>query len=165
MIATARPRVFFFASAIFTFSASLMMLLGCDSSKPDSKVIVPVKGRVLLDGEPLAGARVTFIPISPIDSAQGDPQPMSYGITDAEGSYSLQQADGTEGAVKGQHTVMISKPIDRSSAPASVDSRPNAVPDFYRQHGYLKRHVMPLAGSQQMDFKLSSVDPLLKGLK
>lgn len=141
-----------------------MLGLGCDSQQTDSTAIVAVRGQVLLDDVPLEGARVTFIPILPLEAALLDIQAMSYGITDADGNYTLQQADGTNGAIKGEHTVMISKPIDTENDPLSLDSAADKVPEFYRQHGYLKRHVMPLAGGQKMDFKLSTIDPLLKNL-
>ena len=147
------------------------MACGCDSSLSnlsdtiDKSNIVAVYGRVLLDDAPLSGARVTFIPISPIDESPRDIQPMSYGITDAEGNYKLRQADGTAGAVKGQHTVLISKPLESDNARGSLDLSANAVPEFYRQHGYLKQHVMPFPGGQKIDFKLSTIDPLLKGAR
>ncbi len=163
MIGTQRSRTFFFATAVLLLSASLMLGLGCDSQQTNSSAIVQVRGRVLLDDVPLAGARVTFIPIVPLDASLLDIKAMSYGITDADGNYTLQQADGTAGAIKGQHTVTISKPID-SDEPLSPGSAADKVPEFYRQHGYLKRHVMPLAGGQKMDFKLSTIDPLLKNL-
>ena len=164
MIGTQRSRTFFFATAVLLLSASLMLGLGCDSQQTNSSAIVQVRGRVLLDDVPLAGARVTFIPIVPLDASLLDIKAMSYGITDADGNYTLQQADGTAGAIKGQHTVTISKPIDTENDPLSLDSAADKVPEFYRQHGYLKRHVMPLAGGQKMDFKLSTIDPLLKNL-
>ena len=165
MIGTRRPQPFFFESAVLLFVVSLMLVAGCDSRAPVSSLIVKVQGTVLLDDVPLSGARVTFIPISPLDSSQGDLKPMSYGTTDDDGKYSLRQADGTVGAVKGQHTVVISKPIDAGNGQLAFDSSRDAVPSFYREHGYLKRHVMPLSGGQQLDFMLSTIDPLLKNQK
>jgi len=142
-----------------------MLFSGCGTEQSDSTSTIIVKGRVLLDDVPLAGARVTFIPIAPTDSSLVDMPPMAYGVTDAEGKYTLQQADGTDGVAKGQHTVIISKPIKQDEdRDEELELITNAVPDFYRQHGYLKRHVMPMSGGQQMDFKLSTIDPLLKNI-
>ena len=162
MIGIQRPRIVFFASVIFLLSATLTLFFGCDSNVSESIDTVAVRGQVLLDELPLSGARVTFIPISATDSSPRNIKPMSYGVTDAEGNYKLQQADGTFGAAKGQHMVMISKPLDSDEAQFTIDSKANAVPEFYRQYGYLQRHVMPLAGGQKIDFKLSTIDPLLK---
>lgn len=156
-----QPRLLFFASAVLLVAASQVLVLGCDSSQRDSTTVA-VHGQVLLDGVPLAGARVTLIPISEIDDPSFDIKPMSYGVTDSEGNFNLQQADGTLGAAKGQHAVMISKPIDLDNAQFSLEAKANAVPEFYRRYGYLKRHVMSLSGSQRLNFKLSSIDPLLK---
>ena len=140
--------------------------IGCDPDWPGPRKTVSVHGKVLLDDVPLANARVTFIPIAPIDSQLEELSPMSYGLTDINGKYALAQADGTEGTATGLHTVLISKPIKQSfeleDGQLKADSVNDAVPEFYRQHGYLKRHVMPLPGSHQMDFELSTVDPLLK---
>lgn len=164
MNGTQRPRIFFFAPVLILTFAYFVPIPGCDSKQAVLTGTVAVRGRVLLDDVPLAGARVTFIPIAPIDSSLADITPMSYGVTDAEGKYTLQQADGTDGVTKGQHTVMISKPISErdQNRDGGLEPVTDAVPDFYREHGYLKRHVMPMAGGQQMDFKLSTIDPLLK---
>jgi len=166
LIGTQHPRVISFALVIILLaSGGLMLFSGCGNKQPESTSTIIVRGRVLLDDVPLAGARVTFIPIQPIDSSVVDMTPMSYGVTDAEGKYTLQQADGTDGVTQGQHTVIISKPIKQDeNRDEQLELITNAVPDFYRQHGYLKRHVMPMPGGQQMDFKLSTIDPLLKNI-
>lgn len=144
------------------------LLVGCDPDWPGPTKTANVKGSVTLDGRPLGDAQVTFIPIAPMDGSLETMAPMSYGTTDVHGQYSLQQADGKAGAVTGQHTVIISKPLSGQANDwgdilmGEAEPTNDAVPDFYRQHGYLKRHVMPLPGSHQMDFDLSSIDPLLK---
>ncbi len=147
--------------AVQLTAVALTLLSGCDPDWPGANKTVIVQGKVMLDGIPLANAQVTFFPIAPIDAPLDDLKPMSYGVTNINGKYSLRQADGSLGATTGQHTVIISKPLGDPSKqdwPADVN---DAVPDFYRHHGYLKRHVMPLPGSHQMDFMLSTVDPLL----
>ena len=165
MINSQHQRVFFFAPVLMFAFAYFVPIPGCGSKQTTLTPTIAVRGRILLDDVPLAGARVTFIPIAPIGSSLVDMTPMSYGVTDAEGKYALQQADGTVGVTKGQHTVIISKPIkqdkDRKNGLEPVT---DAVPDFYRQHGYLKRHVMPMPGGQQIDFRLSTIDPLLKNI-
>lgn len=162
MISTQCVQTKFLFAALLLVLASLISAIGCDSSQSNSTKTIAVRGQVLLDNEPLSGARVTFVPISAIDDLPLDIQPMSYGVTDADGNFTLRQADGTEGAGEGQHVVMISKPLDAKAGQLSLDSTANAVPEFYQQYGYLKRHVMPMAGGQPVNFKLSTIDPLLK---
>ena len=65
----------------------LLVLCGCGSSGPE---IVPVRGRVTLDGRPLENADVVF-------QAGGANRPSS-GRTDADGSYQLMYKRGIEGA-------------------------------------------------------------------
>jgi hypothetical protein len=73
------------------------VLSGCGSSGPE---IVPVRGRVTLDGRPLGNADVVFQP--------GEANRPSSGRTDADGSYQLMYKRGIEGARVGEHSVVIS---------------------------------------------------------
>jgi hypothetical protein len=144
--------------------------LGCDPDWPGTTSTATVSGTVSLDDLPLADAHIFFIPIMPLDRPLGEPNPMSYGKTDIHGKYWLKQSNGTSGAVTGQHAIIISKPVatkqDDSRTPLpsllEVSNAEDVVPDFYRRDGYLKRQVMPLPSSQAIDFRLSSVDPLLR---
>ncbi len=63
----------------------------------------PVSGTVTLDGEPLAGIRVTFFP----EPATGNssPGPYSTAVTDSEGNFSLVDRYGEEGAMVWRHSV------------------------------------------------------------
>jgi hypothetical protein len=82
--------------------ASALLLTGC--GRPYK--VVPVSGRVQLDGKPLAGATVQFVPVA----ESGQELPSSFGTTDRDGRYTLTLiADGnkTSGAVVGKHKVMI----------------------------------------------------------
>jgi hypothetical protein len=66
--------------------------------------VVPVSGRVTLDGEPLAGAVVTFQPIRADNPRAGG----SSGRTDAQGRYELRLIDPpAAGALVGRHVVTI----------------------------------------------------------
>lgn len=73
-----------------------------------SAEIAPVAGRVTLRGQPIAGAVVTFQPIS--DSDGGLPTVGgSTGTTDAQGNFTLWLVDSQkEGAMVGRHAVTIS---------------------------------------------------------
>src|SRR5437667_12114172 len=67
---------------------------GCGNSPP----LGTVSGRVTLDGQPLAETTVEFQP------ASGSP---SYGVTDADGRYTLAWNADQQGALVGRHTVRI----------------------------------------------------------
>ena len=74
---------------------SVVVLAGCGGG------LVPVAGTVTLDGEPVAGAKVTFIPAGP-----GIP---ATGTTDATGRYELRIGSGRTGVPRGRYGVTVSK--------------------------------------------------------
>lgn len=62
--------------------------------------LTSVTGTVTSDGQPLAGADVTFMPVG----EEGSP---SAGTTDASGNFDLKYSDGRSGAALGSHQVVI----------------------------------------------------------
>jgi hypothetical protein len=78
------------------------MLLGCGRKAN----IVPVSGRVTLDGQPLANVAINFGPLTGgLDGAYA-----SYGKTDAEGRYTLKLVDnGQPGASIGKNRVTLNE--------------------------------------------------------
>ncbi|HAH49058.1 MAG TPA: hypothetical protein DCM07_30315 [Planctomycetaceae bacterium] len=101
----------------------LFNVTGCGSptEKPEfvSK-LVPVTGKVTLDGEPLSGVLINYIPAQ--DQAGGE---IAYGFTDEAGNYDLQvqmvgQApEDSQGALPGNYRVYITKLVlpDGSAVP------------------------------------------------
>jgi len=83
--------------------ATAAVLAGCGSSGPPPPKLVPVRGTVSLDGQPLANAIVTFIPEGKTPGAGGS------GKTDAQGEYQLTYSRGGPGAPAGEYRVTISK--------------------------------------------------------
>jgi hypothetical protein len=73
---------------------------GCGG--PSGPSLVPAKGKVSYNSQPLSGAMVSFGPAS---SEGGQP---AVGTTDANGDFTLQTL-GRPGAVKGKYKVAISK--------------------------------------------------------
>lgn len=71
---------------------------GCSTGRSDLPQLVPVKGTVLLNGAPLPGATVQFLP---------EAGRSSIGRTDPSGQFELLYGDGLPGAVAGAHRVMI----------------------------------------------------------
>jgi hypothetical protein len=76
--------------------AFLALTAGCGKSGPQ---VVPVHGRITLEGQPLASADVRFQP--------DGPERPSVGRTDGDGRYELMYKRGQPGAIVGQHTVRI----------------------------------------------------------
>ena len=83
-------------------AVSVGVLAGCDApprSNYDGLGLVPVTGTITLDGQPLAGAVVSF------DAPDGQ---FAYGLTDSSGNYSLQVDSVAKGCPSGPRTVRIS---------------------------------------------------------
>jgi hypothetical protein len=130
----------------------LLVLLAVGCSKGPS--LVPVSGRVMMDGKPLANAIVTFRPVA----KDGSPATESVGTTDGDGKYTLKavvsgSGDAPSGAVAGKHKVMISL-FDRS---ASYDAEGKhivgveRVPAKYNKESGLEYDV-PAGGTDKADF-------------
>jgi hypothetical protein len=114
--------------------------------------VVPVSGRVTLDGEPLPECAVLFQPIAPPGKVNAGPG--STATTDADGRYTLTTVfEGRKGAVVGEHRVILStgRDIDESDMATIVGER---VPARY-QDGSLTITV-PAGGTDQADFELTT---------
>jgi hypothetical protein len=95
---------------------------GC-SYRPDLPPLASVSGTVTLDGAPLVGALLEFIP----DTAKGAKGPPSLGVTDATGHYALTTLR-QKGAEVGFHKVKIVA----ESPSGGADSRPRSlIPSRY----------------------------------
>jgi hypothetical protein len=97
----------------------------------DAKNLVPAEGRVLLDGQPLAGANVVFLPINGTIGTGG------FAVTDETGAYTLRHRSGRDGIAPGQYRVVFSKllcsdgsPIPEGKTAAEV-SAIDVIPAFY----------------------------------
>lgn len=128
-------------------------LTGCSNSEYP---LAPVSGVVTLDREPLAGARVFFMPV-----ASGEKQlvgPRSVGKTDESGYYELITPAGDKGAVIGAHRVRIST-YETAPDPKSIDNviivAEERVPLAYLVGDSLDREV-PAMGLENCNFELKS---------
>ena len=74
------------------------------------KDLVPATGRVTLDGKPLSGATVSFVPDITVEGGR-----MAMAITDANGAYELVTGvpslppEESKGVLPGEYTVAISR--------------------------------------------------------
>jgi len=129
---------------------------GCSSG--DYKT-APVSGQVTLNGKPVENVEVMFQPVATDKSF--NPGPGSYGITDADGRYTLKLiGKETKGAVVGKHKVRI----DNHTPPGDPsDDRPVQRPKFavtipakYHLVEAKLEFDVPSGGSTSADFQLTS---------
>src|SRR5947209_5351430 len=129
--------------------AGTALLPGCGDGPNTARV----SGRVTLDGQPLANAKVMFSPIAPKDNP--NPGPTSGAVTDAEGRYTLILADGKEskGAVVGKHKVLI---IPDKSAQRPGRAQGNDPLARYSGRNSPLEFDVPSGGTDNADFPLTS---------
>jgi len=120
----------------------LAMLPGC------GRTLYPAAGQVTLNGKPLAGAIVAFLPddkgLRPI-----------VAVPDADGHYQLQLKRGQPGACVGRYTVRIT--TYREGNPNSDPPIPaveEKVPEKYNLQSDLHADVRPQPN--QLDFRLET---------
>lgn len=94
------------------FILFLGLTVGCGGGA-DVPPLGTVKGKVSLEGAPVANAMVTFTP-----TTQGRP---SVGVTDTTGMYSLVYTVGNEGAVIGEHTVTVARTAQENYEAGQAD--------------------------------------------
>jgi hypothetical protein len=90
------PRSVFALSYLLSAAAVSLLLVGCGDSVP---AMAPVSGVVTVDGQPVEGATVTFVP-----EAGGRP---AIGLTNAEGKFTLETLKPGDGALVGKHKVTV----------------------------------------------------------
>ncbi len=124
---------------IWVFVLLGIIPLGCGgaSGPPLGKV----SGTITLDGQPLAGASVSF---SPMDGGRS-----STGVTDSSGHYSLEYSLDKSGALVGEHEVRI-----HSAEFTGEAAKDPVVPERYNSKSELKGTV-DKSGST-LDFELTS---------
>ncbi|MCY2963967.1 MAG: carboxypeptidase-like regulatory domain-containing protein [Planctomycetota bacterium] len=137
------PQQIFWKSR-FIKSASLLFLLslaGCGGGVP---ALGTVGGTVTANGKPLANAYVEFQPTA---------GQASYGVTDANGKYSLFFRENHPGAVLGEHKVSIrTKDFAQDNSEDGVGSV-ELVPQAYNQYTILKA-VVKAGENPPIDFKI-----------
>ena len=116
-------------------SAACLFLTGC--SQGDRPPLGSVQGKVTIDGEPLVGAMVAFMP------DKGRP---ATATTDKDGTYQIQYTDGVAGSKVGPNSVVFAVP------PSGGISHP--IPAKYLNISDLKVDVQK--GRNTFDFNLES---------
>jgi hypothetical protein len=125
------------------------LVVGCGHSGLE---LLPVQGRVTLDGKPLADAGVMFLP--------QDKGPSANGTTDSEGRFELMTVNSI-GATRGIHPVVIAKrkyvPIKPGEEPVPAGVRA----EWYSPKKYANPSTSGLTaevgdGDNEFHFELSS---------
>lgn len=144
-----------FRSALLLIPATLW-LAGC-SSEPTNPNLVPVTGTVTFNGQPLAGASVTFIGVG------ATPGEGATGITDEAGKYELSHFRAGKGAMPGDYKVMICKRVmsDGSPIPAGTLSiaelaTRETVPPRYSDYTGTQLKATVHASNPPIDFQVSA---------
>lgn len=98
------------ASSLVFCLMCIMLAGGCGGGAPPlPSGIVAVTGTVTLDGEPVSGAIVTFVPVQ-ISGGGGAGVGAASGMTDSTGKYSLIGYEGrANGTMPGSYRVKISR--------------------------------------------------------
>ncbi len=128
----------------------VFFVVGCGQSGPQ---LADVSGVVRLDGKPVAGATLTYIPVEP----GGSP---SYGATDVNGKYTLRFTARQNGALLGEHQVEIStaklskSELEELKAAGQEPPEYVKIPKKYQSGGELRSTVKK--GSNKIDFDLTS---------
>lgn len=120
---------------------ALLILIGCGEAHTGRPDLGMVQGTVTLDGTPVEGALVTFIP------QDGRP---SYGVSDADGHYELIYIREIRGAALGLHQVQITT-VDRSDRGVPFKE---LFPAKYHSKTELNADVKP--GKNTINFDLES---------
>ncbi|EAQ78747.1 carboxypeptidase-like regulatory domain-containing protein [Blastopirellula marina] len=132
---------------IFVAALFLIGLSGCfGSGGPELGI---VEGTVKLDGQPLEGATISFVPAAGGRTAEG--------FTDAEGHYAVEFAAGAKGALLGEHKVRITtlkEKVMSDSGRVADPGIPEKVPARFNSETELIRDVQP--GQNIFDLDLQS---------
>ena len=131
-------------------------VLGCSNAET-SKTLVPTGGTVTLDGQPLAGASLTFMPV------EGTVGQGGTGSTDDAGKYEMIHFRAGKGAEPGKYKVVISKLVMQDGSPippgthsAAELATKNAVPPQYSDYNATTLTATVEAGGKPIDFALTS---------
>lgn len=93
-------------------------IVGCGRGSYEK--LLPASGIVTLDGTPLVGATVAYIPI------KSNQQQPSYGYTDGKGKYALKTPEGYVGVSPGEYRIVISRMVMENGSPIPPGSQTGA---------------------------------------
>ncbi|WP_166830219.1 hypothetical protein [Thalassoroseus pseudoceratinae] len=92
-----------------------VMMSGCGGSAGEDYEVVPVSGKITVNGEPAEGISVAFFPV------EGTPGTGGFATTDASGAYQLQTRQGRDGTAPGQYRVLFTQILMPDGSPVPKD--------------------------------------------
>jgi hypothetical protein len=141
--------------AVASVACVAVVFVGCaESAKPYKTA--PVSGTVKLDGVPLAGAHVVFMPL-PASQQQSGPE--AAGDANENGQYTLVTVFGDNGASLGKNRVMISTrktELDPANPDRPKEVAKERIPGKYFTEQAPLYFDVPAAGSQAANFELTT---------
>src|SRR5262245_17492557 len=81
---------------------ALIALPSCEQKRYEQIPLYPVRGKVLFDGQPAAGARIQFHPVTPSERAK-----YPSAKVEADGSFALTTFENKDGAPPGEYLVTV----------------------------------------------------------
>lgn len=122
------------------------LFAGCGSGA-DRPPTAKAEGTITFENQPLEGASISFIP------ENGRP---ASGFTDASGHFVLRTFEAADGAIPGEHTVIISKvAADSKKSDDMYATQKSAIPEKYAD---LKKSGLTASvdadGENKFDFDL-----------
>ena len=93
--------------ALVVLGSAALLMIGCRGAS-DAPPLVPVNGRVLVDGKAVGQLTVVFTP----DNQKGTSGPASVGATTGDGTFTLTAPGNRPGAVPGFHRVTVACPFN-----------------------------------------------------
>ena len=136
----------------------ILMAAGCGGGNPNPPKLMPVSGTVTLDGRPLSGVMVSFVPTG---STHGSG---ARGHTDNAGRYELTATHGGKGTPVGDYRVVARKLVmpDGSNFPANSNVAPfnsparQVLPAKYSERDRTVLAALVRDGANTIDFPLAS---------
>ena len=128
-------------------SLGVFLLLGCGGG-PSGPALAPVQGTVTLDGQPVAKARVEFIP------SEGRP---STAITGTDGTYNLAYSPTENGAIIGatyRVTIQTARDAVESEGQIIEPKVTETIPERYHKNTELTAVIE--SGTNTINFELKS---------
>jgi len=121
----------------------VVAIAGCSQSDIP---LAAVRGRITLDGQPLARAAIVLAPVG----GKGGP---AYAVTDENGNYEIAYTHDRKGAVVGECVVRIKTGFQSVEDEEQKRERPERVPARYNKQTTLSINVQPGGGPYDFDLK------------
>lgn len=156
----------------------LVAIYGCQNSDPTGASTANVSGTITLDGEPIGGAAVVFIPVN-LRNNNNEVLNLAYGLTNQKGHYKLAYSDNSPDIIGTKYTILITKSNSGGDSGAAATPWPLAllpdsiakfsnfnesaelIPENYNLHSELFFEFSGSKESVEKNFNLSTIDPSL----